>query len=154
MPVEVTAPGSRGWKMPRAAIVLMGLIPRVYRLVNGRGMGGTLILTTVGVKTGKKRDAQLTLFPDGDAWLVVASKGGSATHPAWYLNMAAHPDKIWAQVGSRRVRVNADTLKGDARASAWQRITSQYSNYSDYEKKTDREIPVVRLTPVAERGAA
>jgi deazaflavin-dependent oxidoreductase (nitroreductase family) len=149
MPVEVSAPGSRGWKMPRAAIVLMGLIPSVYRLVNGRGMAGTLILTTVGVKTGKKRDAQLTAFPDGDGWLVVASKGGSATHPAWYLNMAGHPDEIWVQVGSRRTRVNAETLKGEARAKAWQRITSQYSNYSDYEKKTDREIPVVRVMPVS-----
>jgi deazaflavin-dependent oxidoreductase (nitroreductase family) len=148
MPVEVTARGSHGWKMPRAAIVLMGLIPSFYRLVNGRGLGRTLVLTTVGAKTGQKRDAHLTSFPEGDGWLVVASKGGSATHPAWYINMARHPDEIWVQAGSRRTRVRADSLKGAERDKAWRRIVSEFSNYGDYEKKTDREIPVVRLTPV------
>jgi deazaflavin-dependent oxidoreductase (nitroreductase family) len=148
MPVEVTARGSHGWKMPRAAIVVMGLIPGLYRLLNGRGMGRTLVLTTVGAKTGQKRDAHLTAFPEGGGWLVVASKGGSATHPAWFLNMARHPEKIWVQVGSRRLRVSAESLKGAERANAWRRIVSEFSNYADYEKKTDREIPVVKLTPV------
>jgi len=148
MPVEVTASGSHGWKMPRAAIVVMGLIPRVYRLVNGRGLGRTLILTTVGAKTGQKRDAHLTSFPEGDGWLVVASKGGSATHPAWYINMARHPDEIWVQAGSRHTQVKAESLKGAERDKAWRRVVSEFSNYGDYEKKTDREIPVVRLTPL------
>jgi deazaflavin-dependent oxidoreductase (nitroreductase family) len=148
MPVEVTAPGTHGWKMPRAAIVTMGLIPGLYRLLNGRGMGRTLVLTTVGAKTGQRRDAHLTAFPEGDGWLVVASKGGSATHPAWFLNMAGHPDEIWVQVGSHRTRVNAELLKGQDRAMAWRRIVAEFSNYGDYEKKTDREIPVVKLTPV------
>jgi deazaflavin-dependent oxidoreductase (nitroreductase family) len=134
--------------MPRAAIVVMGLIPGLYRLLNGRGMGRTLVLTTVGAKTGQKRDAHLTAFPEGGGWLVVASKGGSATHPAWFLNMARHPEKIWVQVGSRRLRVSAESLKGAERAKAWRRIVSEFSNYGDYEKKTDREIPVVKLTPV------
>jgi deazaflavin-dependent oxidoreductase (nitroreductase family) len=134
--------------MPRAAIVVMGLIPGLYRLLNGRGMGRTLVLTTVGAKTGQKRDAHLTAFPEGGGWLVVASKGGSATHPAWFLNMARHPEKIWVQVGSRRLRVSAESLKGAERANAWRRIVSEFSNYADYEKKTDREIPVVKLTPV------
>ena len=148
MPVEVTASGSHGWKMPRAAIVVMGLIPRVYRLVNGRGLGRTLVLTTVGAKTGQKRDAHLTSFPEGDGWLVVASKGGSATHPAWYINMARHPDEIWVQAGSRHTQVKAESLKGAERDKAWRRVVSEFSNYGDYEKKTDREIPVVRLTPL------
>jgi deazaflavin-dependent oxidoreductase (nitroreductase family) len=148
MPVEVTASGSHGWKMPRAAIVVMGLIPRVYRLVNGRGLGRTLVLTTVGAKTGQKRDAHLTSFPEGDGWLVVASKGGSATHPAWYINMARHPDEIWVQAGSRRTQVKAESLKGAERDKAWRRVVSEFSNYGEYEKKTDREIPVVRLTPL------
>lgn len=148
MSVDVTPSGSRGWKMPRAAVAFLGLMPGLYRLVKGRGMGPTLVLTTVGAKTGRKRDAHLTSFPDGGGWLVVASKGGSPTHPAWYLNMAAHPDEIWAQLGSRRTAVRAETLKGDQRAKAWRRIVSEFSNYGEYEKKTDREIPVVRLTPV------
>lgn len=149
MPVDVTPAGKRGIKMPRAAVAFLGVMPGLYRLVNGRGMGPSLVLTTVGAKTGQRRDAHLTAFPEGDGWLVVGSKGGSATHPAWYLNMAGHPDEIWVQAGNRHTRVKAETLKGDARAKAWHRITSRYSNYSDYEKKTDREIPVVRLTPVA-----
>jgi deazaflavin-dependent oxidoreductase (nitroreductase family) len=149
MSVEITPRGSRGWKMPRAVVVFLGLMPSLYRLLGGRGMGRTLVLTTVGAKSGQTRDAHLTAFPDGDGWLVVASKGGSPTHPAWYVNMAGHPDEIWVQVGNRRTRVKAETLNGDERAKAWRRIVSEFSNYGDYEKKTDREIPVVRLTPVA-----
>ena len=149
MPVDITPAGKRGSKMPRAAVALLGVMPGLYRLVKGRGMGPSLVLTTVGAKSGLKRDAHLTAFPEGDGWLVVASKGGSPTHPAWYLNMAGHPEEIWVQDGNRRTRVKAETLKDDARAKAWKRITSRYSNYSAYQKKTDREIPVVRLTPVA-----
>lgn len=149
MSVEITPRGSHGWKMPRALILGMGLIPAVYRLVNGRGLGATLVLTTVGAKSGQKRDAHLTAFPEGDGWLVVASKGGSATHPAWYINLARHPDEVWVQAGRRRTRVKAESLKGADRAKAWKRIVSTYSQYGDYEKRTDREIPVVRLTPVA-----
>lgn len=149
MSVDVTPTGTRGGKMPRAAVALMGLMPGIYRLLKGRGMGWSLILTTVGAKTGLKRDAHLTAFPEGDGWLVVASKGGDPRHPAWYINMAAHPDDVWVQVGNRRLRVKPETLKGADRAKAWRRIVSEYANYGTYEKKTDREIPVVRLTPVA-----
>ena len=149
MSVEITPPGSHGWKMPRALIAMMGLMPGLYRLLNGRGLGATLILTTVGAKSGQKRDAHLTAFPEGGVWLVVASKGGSAAHPAWYINMARRPDEVWVQVGSRRTRVKPESLKGADRAKAWKRIVSKYSNYGDYEKRTDREIPVIRLTPVA-----
>src|SRR5713101_5829046 len=122
MSVEITPTGSRGGKMSRVAIALMGLMPRLYRLLDGRGMGWSLILTTVGAKSGQKREAHLTAFPDGDGWLVVASRGGSAGHPAWYLNMARHPDQVWVQVSSRRTRVKPETLKGAARAKAWQRV--------------------------------
>jgi deazaflavin-dependent oxidoreductase (nitroreductase family) len=135
--------------MPRVAVALMGLMPGLYRLLKGRGMSWSLILTTVGAKTGLKRDAHLTAFPEGDGWLVVGSKGGSATHPAWYFNMARNPDEVWVEVGDRRTRVKPETLKGADRVKAWRRIVSEYGNYSTYEKKTDREIPVVRLTPAA-----
>jgi deazaflavin-dependent oxidoreductase (nitroreductase family) len=149
MSVEITPSGTRGSKMPRVAVTLMGLMPRLYRMLNGRGMGWSLILTTVGARSGQKREAHLTAFPEGDGWLVVASKGGDPTHPAWYLNMARHPDEVWVQVGKRRTRVRPASLKGEERAKAWKRIVSEYANYGAYEKKTDREIPVVRLTPVS-----
>lgn len=149
MSVEITPSGSRGRKMPRVAVAILGLMPRVYRLVNGRGMGSSLILTTVGAKSGLIREAHLRTFQEGNGWLVVASKGGDPAHPAWYLNMARHPSEVWVQVGGRRTRVKPESLKGAARAKAWQRIVSKQSNFSGYEKNTDREIPVVRLTPAA-----
>jgi len=148
MSVEIPRSGTRGSKMPRAAIAVMGLMPGLYRLLGGRAMGPTLILTTIGAKTGQKRDAQLTAFPEGDGWLVVASKGGDATHPAWFVNMARHPDQVWVQAGNRKVRVKPETLKGALRTTSWKRIVSEFANYGAYEQKTDREIPVIRLTPV------
>ena len=73
---------------------------------------------------------------------------GRSQTPGWYLNLARRPDQVWLQVGSRRMRFDLN-WKGDARAEAWTRIVAEYSNYGGYEKKTDRVIPVVRLTPVA-----
>ena len=148
MSLEIPPPGTRGEKMPGAAVAIMGLIPRVYRLLGGRGMGRTVVLTTVGAKSGRTRDVHLMSFAEGDAWLVVASKGGDPKHPGWYLNMARHPDQVWVQAGTRRVRVKPELVKGADRAKAWQRVVSEFSNYAKYEKTTDREIPVVRLTPV------
>ena len=148
MSVEMPPKGTRGSKLPRPAIVLMGLMPGLYHLLGGRAMGPTLVLTTIGSKTGQKRDAHLSTFPDGDGWLVIASKGGDPNHPAWFVNMARHPDQVWVQVGSRKMRVKPETLKSADRAGAWKRIVSQASHYGVYQSKTDREIPVIRLTPV------
>jgi deazaflavin-dependent oxidoreductase (nitroreductase family) len=111
-----------------------------------------LYLTTVGAKTGQKRETTVARFPDGEdadgenAWLVVASAAGTARHPAWYHNMAAHPDQVWVEFGGRRMRVTPAQLTGDARAQAWQRITQQQPRYAGYAKKTDRVIPVIRLS--------
>ena len=111
----------------------------------------TLRLITVGAKSGREHEVPLLGFADGpDAWLIVASAGGSAKHPAWYYNMARNPDKIWAQMAGRgRLRVNAESLTGAAREAAWQKVVSSYAGYQTYATKTDREIPVVRLTPAA-----
>jgi deazaflavin-dependent oxidoreductase (nitroreductase family) len=106
-----------------------------------------LYLTTVGAKTGQKRQSAVARFPDGeDAWLVVASAGGSAHHPAWYHNIAAHPDQVWIEFGGHQLRVTPEQLDGDARAQAWQRITQVQPRYAGYERKTDRAIPVIRLS--------
>jgi deazaflavin-dependent oxidoreductase (nitroreductase family) len=78
-----------------------------------------LYLTTVGAKTGQKRQSAVARFPDGeDARLVVASAGGSAHHPAWYHPIAAHPDQVWIEFGGRQLRVTPEQLGGDARAQA------------------------------------
>ena len=105
-----------------------------------------LYLTTVGAKSGQKRQSTVSRFPDGDdAWLVVASAGGATQNPAWYHNIAAHPDQVWIEFGGQQLRVTPTQLEGDARAQAWQRITASQPRYAGYERKADRHIPVVRL---------
>ena len=107
-----------------------------------------LVLTTVGAKSGKERETVLGGFPDGDnAWLIIASKGGSASHPAWLHNIAANPDKVWVQIGNRKFKVNCQSLTGKERDDAYARVVSVSKQYAGYPKKTDREIPVLRLTP-------
>ena len=150
MAVRVTPAGTRGTRVPGGplvAVVTSG-IAGVYRLLGGRGMGKTGVLTTFGARTGNRWDAQIAVFEEKGAWLVVGSKGGAATHPAWVVNMARNPDRVWLQVGSRRVRVTPRSLEGAERGSAWKRIVSEAPNFGEYEKKTDREIPVIELTPV------
>lgn len=106
-----------------------------------------LYLTTVGAKTGRSGNPPWPGSPDGeDAWLVVASAGRSARHPAWYHNIAAHPDQLWVEFGGRQLRVTATQLDGDAREQAWQRITQLQPRYAGYQRKTDRAIPVIRLS--------
>jgi deazaflavin-dependent oxidoreductase (nitroreductase family) len=106
-----------------------------------------LYITTVGAKTGQKRQSTVARFADGeDAWLVVASAAGSVHNPAWYYNIAAHPDQVWVEFGGRQMRVNPTQLDGDARAQAWQRITKSQPRYAGYQQKTDRAIPVIRLS--------
>jgi deazaflavin-dependent oxidoreductase (nitroreductase family) len=108
----------------------------------------TILLTTVGARTGLERTHLLGGFADGeDAWLIVASKAGAATHPAWFINMAKNPDKIWIEVGNRKLRVVADSLQGTAREAGLARVAAVAPRYGGYQAKTDRTIPVIRLTP-------
>ena len=156
MPVEITPRGTRGANIPKLprplAKAAAGLMAGFMRL---RGAKPTpfrgihlLLLTTVGAKSGRPHTVPLGWVPDGDdAWLIVASSSGAATHPAWYHNMAKNPDKIWIEIGKRKLRVHAESLKGPEREEAWRRIVSVAPYYGDYQHKTDREIPVVRLTP-------
>ncbi len=106
----------------------------------------TVLLTTVGARTGAERVSVLGGFADGDgAWLVVASKGGAATHPGWYVNLAKHPDRVWLEIGNRKVKARPVLLKGKEREDALARIAAIAPRYGEYQKKTDREIPIVRL---------
>jgi deazaflavin-dependent oxidoreductase (nitroreductase family) len=121
---------------------------RFFRSRPFRGAPGVLSLSTVGAKSGKPRRATVSYFKDGDqAWLIVASAGGASWHPAWLYNLARHPDQVWVEIGSKRFKVKPELLTGERRAEAWQRITTQAPGFKAYETSTDREIPVVRLTP-------
>lgn len=107
-----------------------------------------LVLTTIGAKSGKERHSVLGGFPDGhDAWLIIASKGGSATHPAWLHNIAANPGKVWVQVGNRKFHARVRSFTGKEREEAYARVAKAAPRYGGYLKKTDREIPVLRITP-------
>jgi len=110
----------------------------------------TVVLTTVGAKSGLERTSILGGFDDGhDAWLIVASKGGAPTHPAWFINLAHNPDKVWLEVGKRKFRAHATSLRGAERQAALERVAKISPRYGAYQRKTDREIPVIRLTPAA-----
>lgn len=112
-----------------------------------RTMGFPIVLlTTTGARTGREHTNVLGGFEDGQGrWLVVASKGGAAAHPHWFINLAKHPDEVWLEVGSRKLKVRPELLKGAEREAALARIARVASRYGQYQKKTDREIPIVRL---------
>jgi deazaflavin-dependent oxidoreductase (nitroreductase family) len=121
----------------------------VFRLFRNRRFAGNRILslTTVGARSGQTRRNNVAYFDDGDdAWLVVGSAGGAATHPAWVFNLARHPDQVWIEIGQRKVRVTPRSLTGQERADAWRRIIAESPGFASYETRTDREIPVIRLT--------
>jgi deazaflavin-dependent oxidoreductase (nitroreductase family) len=151
MSVQIPPRGSKGVKGPPGGPVgrtMMAVARRVHRLT-GSKMGGRplLYLTTVGAKSGQARTAVVMPFPDGDdAWLIVASRGGTADHPAWFYNLAKHPDQVEIEIEGRKTAVTPRTLTGEERAAAWKRITTERPNFAGYEQKTDREIPVIRLT--------
>lgn len=111
----------------------------------GKGAVSTLLLTTKGRRTGKP--LLLPLFycdTDSGGYAVIASKGGAPEHPAWYLNLMANPE-VDVQILARRFRAKARTATGAERTALWQKMVDVYPPYTDYQKKTEREIPVVVL---------
>ncbi|MFI5783660.1 nitroreductase family deazaflavin-dependent oxidoreductase [Nocardia sp. NPDC051570] len=115
----------------------------------GKFMGmDVLILQTVGRRSGQARETPVTWFADGeDAWLLVAS-GGGKRNPDWYINLMAHPDRASIELPGRgTVPVTPHRLDGADREQAWQHIAADQPRYGKYQTKSDREYPVVRLTP-------
>jgi deazaflavin-dependent oxidoreductase (nitroreductase family) len=106
-----------------------------------------LILTTTGRRSGVERSTPLIYGKHGDDYLVVASKGGSDEPPAWYLNLEDDPE-VEVQVKGDRFKARARTASPDEKPELWRTMTSSWPDYDDYQKRTDREIPVV----VLERG--
>ena len=105
-----------------------------------------VLLTTVGARTGREFTHPLGGFEHEDGtWLVVGSKSGASTHPAWFINLAKNPDNVWLEVGNRKLKVQPSLLKGKERAAALARIAAISPRYAEYQNKTDREIPIVCL---------
>jgi deazaflavin-dependent oxidoreductase (nitroreductase family) len=113
----------------------------------GKGMVPTLLLTTTGRKSGKSLTLPLIFGRSGSDYVVVASKGGAPTHPAWYLNLAANPD-VEVQVKADKFKARAHAAQGDERAGLWRRMVEIYGPYEQYQQRTDRQIPVVVLKRV------
>jgi deazaflavin-dependent oxidoreductase (nitroreductase family) len=104
----------------------------------------TLLLTTTGRKSGQPRRTALIYQPYGDAYVVVASNGGSSGHPAWYRNLQ-EANRAEVQVGPDVFTAVSRTAAGDERAELWKLMTDVWPDYDEYAKRTDREIPVVVL---------
>ncbi len=116
-------------------------------LGGGKGMLTTLLLTTVGRKSGKSLILPLIYRPSGDGgYCVIASKGGAPQHPAWYLNLRANP-KVEVQVARDKFKAVARVAEGDERARLWQAMVDYFAPYADYQAATERRIPVVVLEP-------
>ncbi len=116
-------------------------------LGGGKGLVPTLLLTTVGRKTGGVLTLPLIFGRSGPNYVVVASKGGAPTHPAWYLNLRANPE-VKVQVKAEKFTARAYTAEGAERAELWRTMVEIYGPYEQYQTKTDRQIPVVVLKPV------
>ncbi|MFC5908235.1 nitroreductase family deazaflavin-dependent oxidoreductase [Streptacidiphilus monticola] len=115
----------------------------------GHAWQGTtvLILTTTGRKSGEPRSTPLIYQRHGDDLLVVASKGGADAPPQWYLNLQAHPE-VQVQVLGERFTARARTAEPAEKAELWPIMTATWPAYDSYQQKTERDIPVVVLTPV------
>jgi deazaflavin-dependent oxidoreductase (nitroreductase family) len=107
----------------------------------------SLLLTTVGQRSGKTRRSGLIYGRDGDRYVIVASKGGAPRHPGWYHNLVAHPE-VRVQVKGDVFQANARTAAGEERERLWRQMADQFPPYDEYQEKTDREIPVVVLERV------
>jgi deazaflavin-dependent oxidoreductase (nitroreductase family) len=106
----------------------------------------TLLLTTRGKTTGQARRTALIYARDGDNYVVMASYGGSPTHPDWYLNLEADPEVV-VQVGEERFRARAARDTPEQRQRLWGLMTAIWPDYAEYATKTTREIPLVVVTP-------
>ena len=150
MAIDIPPNGTRGARTMSGGMLRAGstFMAGLYHLTGGR-LGHTLLLTTVGAKSGERRVASIRRFDDGDGrWLVVGSGMGSARHPAWLYNAAKNPDQVWVEIGRERIHVRPELISGEERATAWRRVVAEAANFGKYETTTDREIPVVRLTRV------
>lgn len=106
-----------------------------------------ILLTTVGAKSGKLRKTPLMRVEHQGEYAVVASLGGAPKHPVWYFNIKQNP-RVELQDKTTTLEYDAREVFGEEKAQWWERAVEAYPDYAEYQKKTDREIPVFVLTPV------
>jgi len=135
--------GWRAWQQFTQAHVV------AYRLSGGRVAGKfrgspVLLVDHVGRKSGKRHTSPLIYARDGDDLVIVASKGGSKKDPMWWLNLKEHPETT-VQVGSERRAVRARQATAEEKERLWPIMVDEYAPYEEYQRKTDRDIPVILL---------
>jgi deazaflavin-dependent oxidoreductase (nitroreductase family) len=114
-------------------------------VVGGRFAGAPmLLLTTTGAKSGRHRITPLVYLPDGDRFVIIASKGGAPRHPDWYHNLVAHPDTT-IEVGAETIPVTAVEVTGEERDRLYARQAALRPAFAEYETRTTRTIPVIAL---------
>jgi deazaflavin-dependent oxidoreductase (nitroreductase family) len=105
-----------------------------------------VVITNVGAQSGKVRKTPLMRVEHEGRYAAVASQGGAPKHPVWYFNFLAHP-LVELQDGPDRRDYTARELSGEERAQWWERAVAAFPPYADYQRKTDRQIPVFVLEP-------
>jgi deazaflavin-dependent oxidoreductase (nitroreductase family) len=147
------ATGTKGRRFTSVDRILQKGVTRfhieAFRLSGGR-LGGrianmpVLLLHTTGRKTGQPRTTILTYTEDDEDIVLVASNGGTPRHPTWYLNLEANPE-VEVDLGGKKEKRTARTATTQEKKRLWPGITETYKGYAGYQKKTDRDIPVVIL---------
>ncbi len=132
---------------------LSGLNTFVYRLTGGRLMGTiggreVCLVTMTGAKSGKQRTVPLMYVPYEDGVIIVASLGGAPKHPVWYYNLVSNPD-IEVQYRRRKLKLRARRVDADEKTRVWPTCVEHYPPYEDYQRRTDRDIPVFVCEPRA-----
>lgn len=124
----------------------------VFRATGGRlgakfiGGAPVFLLITTGRKSGQPRTAPLLYLRDGNDYVVVASKGGMSHHPLWFNNLEANPDAE-VEIGNQKIKVRARRANDEEKARLWPKLVEMYPDYDDYQARTERNIPVVLLSP-------
>src|SRR5215213_582922 len=131
--------------------LMSGTHAAIYRASDGKVAGRMfnsplLLLTTTGRKTGKERTTPLMYIEDGENLVIIASNGGASYHPAWYLNLRANPETR-VLVKDRGLRVRAEDARGEEKRRLFARLVEAYPGHENYQRRTEREIPVVVLHP-------
>lgn len=106
-----------------------------------------LLIDYLGRRSGEWHRTVLIYGRDGEDYLVVASKGGAPEHPAWFLSLRENPD-VHLRVDTERFAARAEVLSKEDKARVWPHLLEVYAPYEEYQRKTDRDIPVIRLTRV------
>jgi deazaflavin-dependent oxidoreductase (nitroreductase family) len=147
--VDVLDLGDRMWPLLRQVMAGHTTVYRATRGLIGHrvpGFAPMLLVDHVGAKSGRERTSPLVYGRDGENLILVASKGGYPKNPAWFHNLMAHPDTT-VQVGSRHIGVHAREATPAERERLWRLMVGVYGGYEDYQRRTERQIPLVVLEP-------